>query len=1630
MKKNYLCTQRQLLFFVFALFGLCMVTGRMNAQQAINIIWDSETGCLVYDDKKREYTEEIEDGPCVRVCENSVVTYTLTGDATNWVTTNWSIAGGTVIASTLTTVTVQWGSAGWATVAATVTKNDDTQQTEEICVEVIHSPRAHFGVMPNMNADPIRACAEETLFFVNDSDTDGGTALIAYYWDFGDGTTSPQFEPQHAYASAGSYTVSLTVTNACNCSNTYYVKVEVGHVGFDIVCPGVVCDSERASYSVPDFVAQGCANAGYNWSVSGGHIVSQQPYGPSIMVDWDNVDSTGFGYVTFDASGCDIECAGVTTIQVPVIQSIGTIIGEVAMCTNEQNIYKLPQWPSTVFNWTLLSNGPGANLINTLNPNEVVVESFANPGTIVLQATYTNTLLNCGGIATLTINVAPRAEVSGPTTLCADNTGTYTLANGYAGDWQLTGPIGTVNGSGPTFTHQFTVAGNYTLVVSGTTFCRPTQTAIVVRDKEVAPVAITGPAVACPGISETYSVSNTITGTQIVWSVTNGTFDGSNTGDSVSIAFGPTGPYTITAWRENVTEPNCPSDAITKTVTLPVVDLVIDGPTQVCASTYANYSVSYADGEVYNWYIDSPLKGSVSSGQGTQNIEVLWNQTSGFADVVLEVTKCGVVQPEKRFTVEIISTPNVQLVNPDTQICRGEPLTLTLASTPTLTSGTITWDFGDGTVLNSTAPGGLTMSHTYTAVNTGSLNYNIIITVTSPNGCVNSAVVNHSVIVLPAPVASITPGGTYSVCPESALNNPITVNIQGGLTNISSITWYNGVNPISLPAFTTTYNVTSYGNYYVVVQNLDGCTTTTNHVYFNDDCIPTPPCTITPTPVVQITSAQNNCGTITVNASASGNPTGFQWITSSPTVSQSTTNTTGIFTFAESGSYTIYYKAIYNGNCAVTVSQTVIVEYMPDLRYTITCNGNSTYNVTLLDNSNYFPSTPINLWQFYVDGSPVGNGLTTSYLANLAPGIHTIGLTIDGAIGSPCSVTPITIDLPAMPSAVFSHDAPKCEDAVVDFTAPVTAQTGLSYFWDFGDFSYNAQKDPEKVYTNPGFYEVILKVTNQYGCTAIYSEYIEITENRLAGTIEQSAVTACQGTPVTLTYSPALNSDIPDTYTWMNGTTVVGTTTNPINNINVYTSGNYWVKVETLLGCLVTNIAPVKVTFINAPIANISGPDAVCISNAFTLSVPNAGVGAIYEWSQQGGPIISTLQSVTQAISSLGTYTFNVTVKIPDGLGGYCTSTDSHTVTVNPMPATPSISLAIVDCTTYTFNLHASAPGQGTFTWSNGASGPDIQVTQGGVYQVRFTNPSGCYTTASIEIPKDPAIYLWAVPDGCYEFCKAALQNVTITGPGGANIFPQWQWLVNGNGVTGGNNSPVTPIDVANYGPGTYQLVLDNGYCPRISDEVHIDNLGDCKCDIRIRLKEIKPQFKEFCFYEFYFEIDNPYGPMQITLSLPNGEGVFVPTTVMAPSGTSLHMVTMIPFGSFAGGTIIVNFQGLIDEGKTCLVSERFEFPACEGSGGHRLTQQEDDAAASKLVVTPNPATSIVSLNYTYAGSVDGDTRSLEIFSPWGVLLESNNPKEANGSWQPDLSRFPAGQYIVVMRLNGSLVLQKSLILQ
>src|SRR5258706_14206099 len=119
----------------------------------------------------------------------------------------------------------------------------------------------------------------------------------------------------------------------------------------------------------------------------------------------------------------------------------------------------------------------------------------------------------------------------------------------------------------------------------------------------------------------------------------------------------------------------------------------------------------------------------------------------------------------------------------------------------------------------------------------------------------------------------------------------------------------------------------------------------------------------------------------------------------------------------------------------------------------------------------------------------LGNG-TISFLQNPSatyfnPGKYSIKLVIKkGALAdSIVKVNYITIN--ALPKPLFKvSDTTGCYPLKVNFTDQSIAQEGsiVKWEWDLGDGSVSSLQNPSHIYSGPGNYNVILRVTNSTGC--------------------------------------------------------------------------------------------------------------------------------------------------------------------------------------------------------------------------------------------------------------------------------------------------------------------------------------------------------------------------------------------------------------------------------------------------------------------------------------------------------------------------------------------------------------------
>ncbi len=236
---------------------------------------------------------------------------------------------------------------------------------------------------------------------------------------------------------------------------------------------------------------------------------------------------------------------------------------------------------------------------------------------------------------------------------------------------------------------------------------------------------------------------------------------------------------------------------------------------------------------------------------------------------------------------------------------------------------------------------------------------------------------------------------------------------------------------------------------------------------------------VIPSPVPAYTFDQVCFGlpTTFVNTStAVGGISGYSWLNSG--VSFSTT-TNPVFTFATEGNQTIGLVVTSNNGCVDTLTQNVIVDYLPNPAFanvTPCLQGGTPFD----DNSTVTGSTLTNWdWTFGDGGTSTVQNPNHQYPAS---GTYSVTLVVTSAQGCIDSLTQSITVLPA-PIADFT--------ATPEFQSPFelvnfvdgSSSSVVSWAWDFGDgIGSSTTQNPSYSYDGYGVYIVTLSVIDTNGC--------------------------------------------------------------------------------------------------------------------------------------------------------------------------------------------------------------------------------------------------------------------------------------------------------------------------------------------------------------------------------------------------------------------------------------------------------------------------------------------------------------------------------------------------------------------
>lgn len=246
----------------------------------------------------------------------------------------------------------------------------------------------------NFTASPLEVCVGTPINFT-DASTAGSAPIVNRTWDFGDGASSNVLNPSHTYTTAGSYTVTLVVTDQNGVADA---EVKPAYI--------IVNPLPQTNFS---FTGNGCT-VPFDVTFTNGSAA-----GPTISYAWNfgngqTSTATNPPAVTYNSGGTfavsltvtnnTTSCQNTVTNNLVISNFAAGINAPTSACVgspviiNDISTVGANQW-----NWDF-GNGQTST---SQNPSIV----YTTPGTYTISLLSQNTNSGCQDVATQTITINP-----------------------------------------------------------------------------------------------------------------------------------------------------------------------------------------------------------------------------------------------------------------------------------------------------------------------------------------------------------------------------------------------------------------------------------------------------------------------------------------------------------------------------------------------------------------------------------------------------------------------------------------------------------------------------------------------------------------------------------------------------------------------------------------------------------------------------------------------------------------------------------------------------------------------------------------------------------------------------------------------------------------------------------------------------------------------------------------------------------------------------------------------------------------------------------------------------------------------------------------------------------------------
>ncbi len=674
-------------------------------------------------------------------------------------------------------------------------------------------------------------------------------------------------------------------------------------------------------------------------------------------------------------------------------------------------------------------------------------------------------------------------------------------------------------------------------------------------------------------------------------------------------------------------------------------------------------------------------------------------------------------------------------------------------------------------------------------------------------------------------------------------------NFGAGATPATSTAQNPSVSYSTAGAKTVSLTVTAIGGFGCGGASCAGGVTTTKII------------NIATKPNVSFTSTGPKCVNSSVDFTNKANNAGqdsltYNWDFGAGATPRTSTaqNPKGII-YSTSGTKSVTFQIANSIGCVNTSVQNIAIEATPTASFSSTA-PKCTLDTVEFTNTSTDSAGAIYSWSF-------GSGATALSALNslnfLKPnsgvvystaGTKIITLIVTNNNSKSCADTVTqTININKTPIVNFSSTAPKCVNAVVNFTNTGDSDSTYTYNWDFGAGASPANSISQKptgiIYATSGTKSVTFKIQTTEGCSNSTVKNITIEATPIAN----FSSTAPKCTLDTVEFTNTSTDTINPSYLWSlgSGGTAISAPLNSQNFIKLNNSGVIYSTAGTkIITLIVTNSNSNNCADTITQTININQTPTVNFTTAFTnpnkcVNAPvnytntgSTGSTLSYNWDfgNEAKPSSSSAENPKGVIySSSGIKTTTFEVKSVEG----CFSSMTQTFTIATTPIANFTSTA-PQCTGVPVNYTATGTTSNVnFVWNFGAnasptfSNTAVSKVSGVFYSVAgvqtvtliVTNPNNCADTSiqTININQTPAASFTTNAPQCVGLPLA----FTNTGSTGGFIAPgstggQWSYGWDfGPDASPRSSSSENPVGIT-YSSGGNKLVTHtvyNQYCTK-----------------------------------------------------------------------------------------------------------------------------------------------------------------------------------------------------------------------